>query len=95
MSVEIFKLRKRREFASDLKAVFNTPEGKRFFKVFLSHCGVTQPQFHKDPMEINWWESRRHLAMSYLRILAQDDLEALLNQFEQQIQDDKERQEHE
>ena len=54
----------------------DTPEGKRFFAVFLDHCGVVNPRFARDPQEIVWNESRRHLAMSYLKLLAQDDAEA-------------------
>lgn len=85
MNLEQFKIRKRSKFQSALKAIYDTPEGQVFFETFLEHCGVTKPKFSQDPMEINWNESRRHLAMSYLKLLAQDDLEAVVRQFEDSL----------
>jgi len=90
MNLEKFKIKKRARFQSALKAVYDTPDGRIFFETFLEHCNVTKPKFAQDPMEINWNESRRHLAMSYLKLLAQDDLEAVVRQFEDSLRKNEE-----
>ena len=90
MDLEKFKIRKRAKFQAALKAISETPDGQLFLSVFLEHCHVTKPKFSTDPMEINWNESRRHLAMSYLKLLAQDDMEALVRRFEDSLRKDEE-----
>ena len=84
---QLARMRRMRDFQHDLQAIWDTPEGKRFFAVFLDHCGVVNPRFARDPQEIVWNESRRHLAMSYLKLLAQDDAEAVLRRLEESLRD--------
>lgn len=78
------------EFQSALRNIYNTPDGKIFFRDFLKHTGVTSPRFTRDPYEMQWNEGRRHLAMSYLSILSQDNAEALIRQIEESKNTDKE-----
>ena len=79
------KFNRRVRFQRALKDVYETESGKLFFEVFLEHCGVTRPKFTRDPAELTWNESRRHLAMSYLKLLAQDDMEAMLRRSEESL----------
>ena len=46
------RLRKRGELRSDLIKILETPEGQRFFKVFLRECHVTKPVFHSDESKL-------------------------------------------
>lgn len=86
ISSELNRLRRKKEFQTALRDIYETPSGKVFFRYFMEQCFVTKPRFSKDPMEINWNESRRHLAMSYLNLLAQDDLEAVMRNYEESLQ---------
>ena len=74
--------REKRAFGEALKTIYETEAGKVFFQTFFRHCGVTRPKFATEAMDINWNESRRHLAMSYLRILSEDDVESYLKHME-------------
>ena len=67
----------------DLEAILDTPHGERFFKQFLSDCGVTRTRFSLDPYEIVAGEATRRLAMSYLHLLGQDDPQHLINLLEE------------
>ena len=67
------RLRKRGELRDDLSKILETPEGQRFFKVFLRECHVTKPVFHSDENKLRECEGRRRLAMSFLTLLGQDD----------------------
>lgn len=70
-------LAKKIRFYRALRALYETDDGKVFFEEMCNHCGVTRPQFTKDPIETAWNEGRRHLAMSYLKILSLDDVDSL------------------
>lgn len=89
MKEALRSMQRRLKFQRAIKDVFETPSGKIFFQTFLEHCGVTHPKFTRDPMELNWNESRRHLAMSYLKILAQDDMEAIMRRNEESLQNEQ------
>lgn len=78
------KLRRRQQFKEDLSLILDTPHGKRFFESFLRDCNVTRPKFFADPMQAQWHEGRRHLAMSYLSTLGQDDPQNLIDIIEQE-----------
>jgi len=84
----IQKLLEKRKLKHDLETILSTPEGARFFKVFLRHCGVTRTQFSADPYAIVAAEATRRLAMSYLQILGQDDPQHLINQIENEENND-------
>jgi len=83
-TLRIEKLRKRAQFRDDLSLILESDHGKRFFAQFLSDCNVTRPRFSKDPYETQHIEGKRHLAMSYLNILGQDDPHYLINLIEQE-----------
>lgn len=72
--------------ARALRNIYDTPDGKIFFEELLRHTGVTQPVFSKDPMEIQWNEGRRHLAMSYLTMISQNDPDSLKGRLEEMKQ---------
>lgn len=80
---QLKKLKRKRDFQAALKSIYDSPEGKVFFKMFLEQCGVTKPRFSKDPYDIVWGEALRHLAMSYLRLLGEDDTQILVNKLEE------------
>jgi hypothetical protein len=77
-------LRRRQQFKEDLELILETPHGKRFFEAFLRDSNVTRPKFNKDPMETAFNEGKRHLAMSYLNLLGQDDHHNLIHILEQE-----------
>lgn len=87
MTNQITLLKRKLRLGRALRSVYATPEGKVFFDEFLRHAGVTSPKFTKDPYEAQWNEGRRHLAMSYLSLLAQDDTESLIRKLEQSKQE--------
>ena len=70
----------------DLCAALHRLETDADFKFFLSwlldECSVTKPRFSKDPMEIIWYESKRHLAMSVLLKLGRATPSELINEIE-------------
>lgn len=79
-------MHKKKEFQSSLKRLVETPDGKVFFEQFLRDCGVTRPKIARDPQEIAWNESKRHLAVSYLNILARNDMDHLVLRMEEELQ---------
>jgi|TARA_R110000787_G_scaffold14263_1_gene44108 hypothetical protein len=81
------RLRQRGELRDDLNTILSTPEGKRFFKVFLKECHVTKPVFHSDNNKLRECEGRRRLAMSFLSLMGQDDPHKLINIIEQENHD--------
>lgn len=81
------RLRQRGELRDDLNRILETPEGQRFFKVFLKECHVTKPVFHSDENKLRECEGRRRLAMSFLSLLGQDDPHKLINIIEQENHD--------
>lgn len=81
------RLRKQGELRDDLNKILETPEGQRFFKVFLKECHVTKPVFHVDNNKLRECEGRRRLAMSFLSLLGQDDPHQLINLIEQENHD--------
>lgn len=81
------RLRQRGELRDDLTKILETPEGQRFFKVFLKECHVTKPVFHSDVNKLRECEGRRRLAMSFLSLLGQDDPHQLINIIEQENHD--------
>jgi hypothetical protein len=80
----LVNLRRKQQFREDLQLILESDHGKRFFTAFLRDCNVTKPRFHKDPMEMAAVEGKRHLAMSYLYLLSQDDPQNLINILEQE-----------
>ena len=87
MKRQLERLRDRTQFRNCLLRLRDNPDFGVFFRMFLRHCSVTKPRFSRDPQEILWWESRRHLAMSYLSLLAQDDPQTLIDRLEREQQD--------
>ena len=81
------RLRQRGDLRDDLNTILSTPEGKRFFKVFLKECHVTKPVFHSDNNKLRECEGRRRLAMSFLSLMGQDDPHKLINIIEQENHD--------
>ena len=81
------RLRQRGELRDDLNTILSTPEGKRFFKVFLKECHVTKPVFHSDNNKLRECEGRRRLAMSFLSLMGPDDPHKLINIIEQENHD--------
>jgi hypothetical protein len=67
-----------------LISILETDSGKVFFKQLLKDCNVSKPQFHRDPNEIIWNEARRHLAMSYLTLVAKEDPQSIIDIIEQE-----------
>lgn len=90
MKEALRNMRRRLKFQRAIKDVYETPSGRIFFEVFMEHCGVTHPKFTKEPMELNWNESRRHLAMSYLKLLSQNDMESIMRQTEESFKHEEE-----
>lgn len=76
--------RKQRRYQYLLKFLYEIPEFKEWLEIFCKQCNVTKPVFHKDEKEILWAESRRHLAMSILSMLGQDDIHHIIERIEQQ-----------
>ena len=71
------RIDRRIEFRDNLRAVVATPHGRAVFEQLLRDCNVTRPVFTADPLTNSFNEGRRQLAMSYLAILEQDDLDNL------------------
>jgi len=78
------RLRENQEFKQALAHIVATPQGKVFLKRFLRDCHVTNPKFSADPSVTQFNEGARHLAMSYLRLLAKDDPQDIINQIEKE-----------
>lgn len=76
------RLRAKQQLRDDLITILATPEGERFFKVFLRECHVTKPVFHSDTNKLRECEGRRRLAMSFLTLLSEDDPQKLINKLE-------------
>lgn len=81
---EIMRLRRRLRFRNDLRSVYETEAGKRVLEQLFRDCGVTSPVATNDPLAIAFQEGRRQLAMSYLAILREDNLDALLARAERE-----------
>lgn len=62
----------------------NNPDFKTFWEHYLRSSNVSRPTFATDPYRIVWNESRRHLAMSYLNILAKEDPQQLIDALEKE-----------
>ena len=76
--------RERKELRDALEQIMELkPYGPTFFKYFLKHCNVTKPRVTTDPYKSIWNEARRHLAMSYLNLMAADDPQRLINLLEE------------
>lgn len=80
------RLKERQQFREDLLHILTTDQGKRFFEQFLNHCNVTNPRFHDNPQQMAFYEGKRHLAMSYLKILGQDDPQSIIDIIEKETQ---------
>lgn len=76
------RLREKRQLREDLLHILDTPQGERFWKAFLRHANVTRPVFHTEPTAMAHAEGKRHLAMSYISLIAGDDPQYLINQIE-------------
>jgi hypothetical protein len=68
----IDKLIERRNLKLCLNQLEDDPNFKFFLAWLCRECGVTKPRFSKDPQEIVWNESKRHLATSVLTMLGKD-----------------------
>lgn len=77
-------LRKQRRYQELLNSLWETPEFREWLGYVSRQCNVVNPVFFKDPNEILWHESRRQLFMSWMKMLAQDDLQHLINRIENQ-----------
>jgi len=64
------KLLENAQFVKDVRSIYATPEGKRFFSRFFQDTHVTRPVFSTDPSVTQYNEGKRHLGTSYLRIIA-------------------------
>lgn len=84
MKNPLANLKARRQFREDLLTLTQTPAGERFFKRFLRDCGVTKPRFTTDTQQTAFNEGRRHLAMSYLNLMGQDDPQSIIDIIEQE-----------
>jgi hypothetical protein len=86
----IQRLQDRRNFRDALEKLLATDHGKLFFRRFLRDCNVVNPKFSMDPMKTAYNEGKRHLAMSYLSVLSQDDPQALIDRMRVEQQDNQE-----
>lgn len=71
------ELAKKQQVRAALLRLKQDKDFQLFWKQFLKDCGVTRSKFSRDPNEIVWNESKRHLAMSYLQLLADDTADHL------------------
>lgn len=83
----IRQLRRRAAFRDALKAVYATADGKLVLDQLFRDCNVTGPVASNDPLITAANEGRRQLAMSYLAIMGQDDIEHLLARLESERAD--------
>lgn len=80
------KLITKRQLKEDLTHILETPQGQRFFEVLLRECHVTKPVFHTDEAKLREAEGRRRFAMSLLTLVAQDNLQAIIDRLEKEAQ---------
>lgn len=87
MQQRLLAHKRQAEYQRLLKHLWEIPEFKEWLAIFCRQCNVTRPIIAKNPNDIIWNESRRHLAMSMLQILAEDDLGRLIDRIEKQTQE--------
>lgn len=61
------------------------PDFKLVLEWLMQDSGVTRPKYSKDPTEIIWNESKRHLVMSILNLMARDSSDAFIEELEKEI----------
>lgn len=73
-----------------MERIHSDPESKVFLDWLMEETGVLKPRFSRDPNKITWNEARRHLGTSILHLLAKDNLDAQIEQINQQNQQNNE-----
>ena len=75
-------LRKQRRYQHLLKFLWEIPEFREWMEHVDKQCNFSNPVFHRDEKEIVWYESRRQLFTSWLKMLGQNDLSQIIDRIE-------------
>lgn len=73
---------KRKTIKQVLDRLYRDPDFKLFLAWLMAEAGITKPRFSLDSNEILWNESKRHLVMSILNLLARDSSDAFIEELE-------------
>lgn len=85
MATELIdSLRRKRKLRSALNNLMKDSDFQFFFAQLLRDCNVTRPKISKDPGDVLFNEGRRHLAMSYLALMARDDPSYIIDALEKE-----------
>ena len=76
---------RRKRVKQALDRLSRDPDFKTVLEWLMQESGVTRPKYSKDPTEIVWNESKRHLVMSILNLMARDSSDAFIEELEKEI----------
>lgn len=76
---------RRKRVKQALDRLSRDPDFKIVIDWLMQESGVTRPKYSKDPTEIVWNESKRHLVMSILNLMARDSSDAFIEELEKEV----------